>query len=374
MSRARYFPDPAPGPRAQLDRYLDRLRTSAEGSANLRLLLLGGGYGRGEGGLWKPADGDEPELYNDLEFYLFVTRPSPEHAEWVKREIEAGHRETGIEIEIKTLRDTAMERARPSMFYYDLVAGHLPIAGDQAWFDRLPANLGDPTAIPADEAPRLLVNRAGSLLLCTRAAREGRSLETGFTARIIAKLQLALGDAILCATGHYHWSCLERGRGLADLAEDFPHATQLREWHRLGEDFKLHPRPSTLTGSDWLAPLDQMRAVWCDVFLWIESRRLRQTFASPADYADFPGALLPHESAVANAARRLRLVRSRRRLLPGPWTRHPRETVLRALPLLIDPARDADQIQRAARLLGCPPDAAASTVEDACRALWQHCP
>src|SRR5436190_18385694 len=35
----------------------------------LEAVVLGGGYGRGEGGVLKTAEGDQP--YNDLEFYLF---------------------------------------------------------------------------------------------------------------------------------------------------------------------------------------------------------------------------------------------------------------------------------------------------------------
>src|SRR3954452_8083833 len=36
----------------------------------LEALVLGGGYGRGEGGVLRTPEGDRP--YNDLEFYVFV--------------------------------------------------------------------------------------------------------------------------------------------------------------------------------------------------------------------------------------------------------------------------------------------------------------
>ena len=36
----------------------------------LQALVLGGGYGRGEGGVLRTPQGDRP--YNDLEFYVFV--------------------------------------------------------------------------------------------------------------------------------------------------------------------------------------------------------------------------------------------------------------------------------------------------------------
>src|SRR5438552_671320 len=37
-------------------------------------LVLGGGYGRGEGGVLETEKGDEP--YNDLEFYVFLRGPN----------------------------------------------------------------------------------------------------------------------------------------------------------------------------------------------------------------------------------------------------------------------------------------------------------
>src|SRR5204862_7766471 len=36
----------------------------------LEAVLLGGGYGRGEGGVWKNRTGDRP--YHDLELYVFL--------------------------------------------------------------------------------------------------------------------------------------------------------------------------------------------------------------------------------------------------------------------------------------------------------------
>ena len=42
-------------------------------AAELEALVLGGGYGRGEGGVLIGPGGDRP--YNDLEFYLFLSGP-----------------------------------------------------------------------------------------------------------------------------------------------------------------------------------------------------------------------------------------------------------------------------------------------------------
>ena len=40
-------------------------------TAKLEAVLLGGGYGRGEGGVLRGPTGDRP--YNDLEFYVAIT-------------------------------------------------------------------------------------------------------------------------------------------------------------------------------------------------------------------------------------------------------------------------------------------------------------
>ena len=89
-------------------------------------LLLGGGYGRGEGGVLKTTAGDQP--YNDLEFYVFI-RGSAILAERKFRQPlhELGERlspEAGLEVEFKVLTLDKLRCSAPSMFYYDLVAGH----------------------------------------------------------------------------------------------------------------------------------------------------------------------------------------------------------------------------------------------------------
>ncbi len=370
MSAERYFPQGGGEARKLLDDYLARLGQAASSLPSLRLLLLGGGYGRGEGGLWKEPDGAE-RLYNDLEFYVLVTATHPAQEAWVRQQEVEGHRVTGIEVEFKIMRDESLRRARPSMFYYDLLAGHLTVAGDGTWLQTLPAVLRDPAAIPPDEATRLLMNRGCSLLLCARAAAGRGGADEAFADRIAAKLKLALGDAVLCSRGLYHWSCRERGRRLADLAdESLPHPVVLRRWHHEAVEFKLHPRPEARAMAERGPEIAELRLVWRDLFLRLEETRLGVAFPSPAAYAGFSGPLLPHEAPAGNVVRRLRAL-ARGRRLPGSWIRHPRETVLRAMVLLLDPERTADGVSQAACLLGCRPGADEAVVEDALRALWK---
>jgi hypothetical protein len=95
-------------------------------------LILGGGYGRGEGGVLRTEAGDQP--YNDLDFYVFMPG-----THWLNEKChgrclrQAGEELTsiaGIEVEFKIESLAPLRRASISMFYYDLLAGHRRIKGD----------------------------------------------------------------------------------------------------------------------------------------------------------------------------------------------------------------------------------------------------
>src|SRR3954470_4678736 len=110
---------------ARLGRLCDSVRlgvTRVVPAARLEGILLGGGYGRGEGGVLRTAAGDRP--YNDLEFYVLL-RGHRVVNEWRHRkclERLAHHltAEAGIEVEFKILSTATLRRQPVSMFSYDL--------------------------------------------------------------------------------------------------------------------------------------------------------------------------------------------------------------------------------------------------------------
>lgn len=361
-----FFPGDEPALVAALDDYLAHLATRAEKLPGFRALLLGGGYGRGEGGIFIPADGGPARLYNDLEFYYFGDAPGEAALDEWRHE---GERRLGIEIEFKVMSPDALQRARPSMFYYDLLSRHVPVAGDAAWAGGLPAVLSDAAAIPPEEAARLLVNRGMSLLRCLRWSAGEIHLPEGFCDRIAAKLKMALADAVLCVTGRYHWSCLERDRRAAALPADVPLRERLRSMHAEGVTFKLRPRHEGLAPSDWRLPLEELRQAWLSTFLWCEGRRRQGSFAGARGYAAQRGRLFPSEARGANILRHLRDFRRRGRV-PFSLSDHPRAAVWKSLALLLE--RPADEAA-AARLLGAR-RLRGHDLEEHCRACWRHYP
>lgn len=299
-------------------------------------LLLGGGYGRGEGGVLATPDGDAP--YNDLEFFLLV-RGHPRLNE--RRYGAAIHameqrmsEKLGIDVEFKILSLEKLTSSPTSMFYYDLVCGHRVTAGSASVLEGC-THHAEAARIPSHEATRLMMNRCSSLLFAAeRLAQSNFTQEDlDFTARNIAKAQLALGDVILTALGKYHWSCLERHKTLASINEPWLPMAELLAFHKDGVDFKLHPCPGTSTRDELQALHQAVTEVAWAVWSWQERKRLGISTASPIEYAH-GGNKCPETSALKNSLIRIRAFGAKGPLGPLAF-RYPREGLLNSLCLLL---------------------------------------
>ncbi len=296
-------------------------------------LLLGGGYGRGEGGVLSTPDGDAP--YNDLEFFLLISG----HPRLNERRYGAAihaleHRMTekiGIDVEFKILSLEKLISSPTTMFYYDLVCGHRVTVGPTSVLSGC-THHADSTRIPSNEATRLMMNRCTGLLFAAErlALCELKQEDLDFIARNIAKAQLALGDVILAILGKYHWSCIERHQRLTTIIEPELPMTDLLAFHKDGVAFKLRPSPGIYTRTE-LQALHQAvtKAAWA-VWSWLEHKRLRISTASPADYAH-GGNKCPETSALKNWLIRFRTFGAKGLLS----SRYPREGLLNSLSLLL---------------------------------------
>ena len=310
--------------------------TSIVPADKFQALLLGGGYGRGEGGVLATPDGDAP--YNDLEFFLLISG----HPRLNERRYGAAihaleHRMTekiGIEVEFKILSLEKLTSSPTTMFYYDLVCGHQVTAGPVAVLDKCSQH-ADASRIPMHEATRLMMNRCSSLLFA--AERLSRSDFTkddlDFTTRNIAKAQLALGDVVLTTLGKYHWSCIERDKELSSVNEAGLPMADLIAFHEDGVAFKLRPYPGRST-RDELQTLHQAvtKAAWA-VWSWQEGKRLGISTPSPGAYAH-GGNKCPETLALKNVLIRLRAFGAKGVISPMAF-RYPREGLLNSLAMLL---------------------------------------
>ena len=323
-----YFEGDHPGLEARLAGHFGRVRKAFEEQGWRGSLVLGGGYGRGEGGVAQGPEGEE--FSNDLDYFLFADVPEDARlAAWCRRIERAESAAMGIDVEIKCLRADSIGNAGRSMMFADLVAGHVVVAGDAGFLVAMREGL-DFSRIEPEEATRLLWNR-GSGMFFSRC-RMGDDAEMKFVIRNHAKLKLALGDAWLCLNGQYTSKCRERGERLAqaELPEEF---AELRPWHAEGVDFKFRPVTGGLTWPQLEEESRRLIAAWGNVYLAVEARRLRRPLTGFAGYLALPR-LLRGTSFARNLAFALRDLLRRGGFI-RPLGDYPRAGLMRALPCLL---------------------------------------
>ncbi len=323
-----YFEGDHPSLRERLEAHFARVSHSFGRHGFAGTLVLGGGYGRGEGGVMPVGDG--VGFSNDLDYFLFDDTPdSPALTEWCRQTEREESQVLGIDVEIKCLRKDSMGDVSSSMMFSDLVAGHVVVAGDAAFLQSMHASL-DFSRLAPEEATRLLWNR-GSGVFFSKCRLERRA-EMSYVIRNHAKVKLALGDAWLCLSGSYVPWCRQRHQRLLEC--ELPAGLErLAAWHAEGVEFKFHPFQH---GPGW-EELDEessaLSAAWGKMFLLVESRRLDRAIGSLDSYVRLPR-ILP-----GNPLRHLMLA-ARDRLKRGgcvhPVTDYPRAGLMRALPCLLD--------------------------------------
>jgi len=305
----------------------------------LEALVLGGGYGRGEGGVLQTLGADQP--YNDIEFYVLVRGPCL----WNQRKYGASLYAfaqdlsliSGLHVEFK-LDSLQRLRAMPiSMFTYDLVSAHRRLLGTETVFQGCNHHLRSED-IPLSEATRLLCNRCSGLLLVRELLAETSLTEkqSDFIGRNLAKASLALGDALLVAAGTYHWSALMRGERVASFgaSADVPELAVLKYHHRAGLEFKFHPRRILKEPKDFRLEHREISLLAQRLWLWIECRRLGRSFSNINEYALSDVNKCPETAVSKNYLLTLRTFGPVAAM--GPLGgRYPRERLFNSLPLLL---------------------------------------
>lgn len=174
-------------------------------------VVLGGGYGRGEGGV-KP-DGS---LSNDLDFFAVAGQGSGERA---AEEIAAALRPLGekwsealgVDVDFTAKTPERLRRDDERLMVQELVRGYADVWGRPGAELFSSLRIRDASLLPRGEAVRLLANRGAGLVLAREADRSKE-----FAARNVAKGVLGAGDARLIARGAYRWKAEERREALGE--------------------------------------------------------------------------------------------------------------------------------------------------------------
>lgn len=313
----------------------------AIGAESLSALVLGGGYGRGEGGVY--VVGDEEKVYNDYDFFVVVPFTSRKRRKWIARQlaqvksvVEPG---CGIHVDFSPpIAEVELPRQPYELMFMELKAGHYVLHGPRRILDALPDY--EVSAPPLEEGARLFMNRGIGLLMAKILLREGRALEQQeheFVVRNIYKAMMAMGDGILFVERKYHPNYVvrrDRVGSLAPLGETW--WDEMQAAYASALRFKFRPSHDLPDGQSLQQWYNQALALYLPVFLWFERQRLANNELDWAGYQLLPGRLpiLGKGNRVKNYYRNLRNNNSS---LP-PFSEcflHPRDRILKRLPGLL---------------------------------------
>jgi hypothetical protein len=324
---------------ARLGAVLDRLsaEVAREVGPGLVAVILGGGYGRGEGGVVVEDGNEKP--YNDLDLTLVVRPGTPrcgEVLEAIGRRYEA---ELGIAVDFGAPLTTAEVASLPPFLrWHDLALGHRVLLGPaDVLASRIPARLLEPP--PPIEALRLLLNRGAGLLWALRVVRGFEPApDPDFVRRNRFKCLLALGDAVTIAAGRYRCPYSGRAERLQAIAAEFPDVAALDLVDRYREALEFKFRPDHLPpGQPGESILADTAGAWGRVLVHIETLRLGRPFESVDAYTALGGTREANTNRAwdvpGNLVRNLTIGK-------GFFWQHPREGLYRRLPVLLGLTRE----------------------------------
>lgn len=182
---------------------------ATQSKEGIRAIILGGGYGRGEGGVLFDKLDESP--VNDYDMFVVYNKLSFFGRRRLTAKLRLASKtlseRLGFEVDFAPAKDVEDLRTAPFwLIWYELRHGCYTVWGDTFVSELLPKYSGDKT--PEIEALKLLLNRGVGLMLA--AEKLGKSDEVEFIRRNSYKSILALGDAYLMLAGKYHYSCIER--------------------------------------------------------------------------------------------------------------------------------------------------------------------
>lgn len=318
---------------------------------NLLALVLGGGYGRGEGGVF--VDNGEEKVYNDYDFFVIVSHCSFRRRRALMNDLAEVKAlmepQCGIHVDFSpAMSHKSLANCPYELMFMEAREGHHVVIGPNDIFETMPAF--DTAHPPLEEGARLFMNRGVGLVLAKQKLDCDvllSSSEHEFVVRNIRKAQLAMGDALLILRGCYSPSYIERLKRfrLLDLG-GVPYGDKLTQYYEEALEFKLRPSHVVPAGFTMQAWFDEVTHFYDKIFLWFEQHRLSDLELTWERYQRLPRRLASQslKESFKNVLRNMR-VRTSEHSSIGQLYLHPRDRVLAFLPsLLFDKKAGNDRI------------------------------
>lgn len=299
MGQYTVIDDPAAD--AAVQRVLDLIvkDVSALLSNRLQAILLLGGYGRGEGGVYR--DGTSYRLVNDLDLMVFVRGYlSGKTRARLNQDLQAlGQRlkpvASGIkQIDLVVPNTLALRFAPNLVTHYEVAHGHQVIYGVLDLREIMPRY--DSRKLDPIDGAIYFYSRGSGLLLPALYFATGNLDNPEFQQNFQIEIQKAcqaMGDALLLLAQQYHYSYRERlarfkrlnAQSVLQMPEGLhDRVAPLYEW---ATRKKLQPSFVWQGQQEMVEKWFSVRDVFGDFFRWYESVRLERDFDSWMAYSDY---------------------------------------------------------------------------------------
>lgn len=189
---------------ALLEKVLSEMKELLSGTG--LCIVLGGSYGRGDGGVRQ--DRENGILYNDLDFFAFAREKSG-NADRLLKDISRKYEDLlKVDVDFSRVMSAAdIQNNAPRLMMQELKRGYRLVCGEDLLEKYLPEYPAE--ALPFYEACRLLLNRGMGLYLAGEKIAK-KSADTDFILRNLYKAILGTADAMMIASGQYRWKLTDR--------------------------------------------------------------------------------------------------------------------------------------------------------------------
>jgi hypothetical protein len=269
------------------------------GGRRVKAIVLVGGFGRGEGGVY--LDGDSYRLVNDVDMMVFLNgytgiRPLRRIDESLERLGEELLPECpGLkQLDISVARPLALRLAPNLVSHYEVKWGHRVLYGGVDLLRMMPKLEGK--NLSTFDGTIYFFNRGSGLLISALSYFKGCLHERKFRENFDLEIQkacLAMGDAYLLYARKYDVSYRKRLENFQELVKLNNNEIPRPLLHRVSELYctavqrKLRPafswRGAELMMREWL----EVRDVFSEFFLWYEGNRLHSKLTDWVSYSNY---------------------------------------------------------------------------------------
>ena len=210
----------------------------------IEFVVLGGGYGRGEGGILQTENSSK--LYNDLDFFVLAYNDVSDSQlsevdfffSTLSKELEKL-----VEIDVdfsKAVKVVYAAEHLDIMAWKEMALGANVIFGDKQKFGEIFISKANNKSIVASEMMKLAMNRISGLVFAFENLQTSQTLtntDNDFIARNINKAILATGDIYLASNNTLPLLVAERLSLIEKLGK-----TQIAQNYKLAVEFKAFPK------------------------------------------------------------------------------------------------------------------------------------